>query len=191
MARFASINLSCISSCLKQFCYSNSQYTIIIGYHISLFVPEHFWRKRAYYACLWSAIAQISNGDINFLLFHININKMEHQVTENKEIYFSKKCPDVSSDLKYTATALRAYLYVLLFMTFLVFLPLSHNVSCVRCGTWLYRFLNLPSSFLFLLTRVSSHKKYHILCYPLRTNSGWLPIRCAYFILYNYWLMFR
>ena len=27
-----------------------------------------------------------------------------------------------------------------------------------------------------------SHKKYRILCYPLRSNSGWLPIRCAYFI---------
>ena len=42
---------------------------------------------------------------------------------------------------------------------------------------------SLPSFLLFLLTRIPTHKKYRILCYPLKTNSGWLPIRCAYFIL--------
>ena len=42
---------------------------------------------------------------------------------------------------------------------------------------------HLHSSLLFILTRVPTHKKYRILCYPLRSNSGWLPIRCAYFIL--------
>ena len=41
----------------------------------------------------------------------------------------------------------------------------------------------LPS----LLTRVPTHKKYCIPCYPLRTNSGWLPNRCAYFILMILW----
>ena len=39
--------------------------------------------------------------------------------------------------------------------------------------------LSIPS----LITRVPTHKKYRILCYPLRSNSGWLPIRCAYVIL--------
>ena len=42
---------------------------------------------------------------------------------------------------------------------------------------------SLPSFLLFLLTWVSTLKKYCKLCYPLRTNSGWLPIRCACFIL--------
>ena len=37
-------------------------------------------------------------------------------------------------------------------------------------------------SYFFLLTQVPTHKKYSILSYPLRSNSGWLPIRCAYFI---------
>ena len=31
---------------------------------------------------------------------------------------------------------------------------------------------------------VYSHEYRRILCYPLRSNSGWLPIRCAYFILF-------
>ena len=35
----------------------------------------------------------------------------------------------------------------------------------------------------FILPRVPTRKKYRLLCYPLRSNSGWLPIRCAYFIL--------
>ena len=36
--------------------------------------------------------------------------------------------------------------------------------------------------YFFFLTRVPSHKIYRILYYSLRSNSGWLPIRCAYFI---------
>ena len=40
--------------------------------------------------------------------------------------------------------------------------------------------------YFFILTRVPTHKKYRLLCYPLRSNSGWLPIRCAYFILILY-----
>ena len=55
------------------------------------------------------------------------------------------------------------------------------KVLCARCGTNCIDSWYLPSSLLF--TRVSTHKKYRILCYPLRSNSGWLPIRCAYFIL--------
>ena len=35
----------------------------------------------------------------------------------------------------------RANLLALLYVTFFVFLSLSHVVSWVRCGTWLYRFL--------------------------------------------------
>ena len=39
---------------------------------------------------------------------------------------------------------------------------------------------------------IPTHKKYCILCYPLRSNSGWLPIRCAYFILFPYsaWMQY-
>ena len=43
---------------------------------------------------------------------------------------------------------------------------------------------HLHSSSLFILTRVPTRKKYRLLCYNLRSNSGWLPIRCAYFILF-------
>ena len=58
-----------------------------------------------------------------------------------------------------------------------------HKVFCARCGTYCIDSWYLPSSLLFILTRVPTHKKYRILCYPLRSYSGWLPIRCAYFIL--------
>ena len=68
---------------------------------------------------------------------------------------------------------------------FLVLLSLSHKVFWVRIlnknhciDSW-----HLCSSLLFILTGVPTHKKYRILCYPLRSNSGWLPIMCAYFIL--------
>ena len=45
-------------------------------------------------------MAQILKGDINFLLFFININKMRYQITENEEnLFFGKKCQGVSSDL--------------------------------------------------------------------------------------------
>ena len=59
---------------------------------------------------------------------------------------------------------------------------------CARCGTTCIDSWYLPSSLLFILTRVPTHKKYRILCYALRSNtcSGWLPIRCAYFILLHY-----
>ena len=66
---------------------------------------------------------------------------------------------------------------------FLVLLSLSHKVFWVRCGTNCIDSWHLPSSLLFILTRVPTHKKYRLLCYALRSNSGWLPIRCAYFIL--------
>ena len=66
---------------------------------------------------------------------------------------------------------------------FLVLLSLFHKVFWVRCGTNCIDSWHLPSSLLFILTQVPTHKKYRILCYPLRSNSGWLPIRCAYFIL--------
>ena len=58
-----------------------------------------------------------------------------------------------------------------------------HKVFCARCGTNCIDSWYLPFSLLFILTRVPTHKKYRILCYPLRSYSGWLPIRCAYFIL--------
>ena len=50
MARFTSINHPSISSKLKQFLCNNSEYAIIISYHIidlfiSYFGPEKFWRK--------------------------------------------------------------------------------------------------------------------------------------------------
>ena len=61
----------------------------------------------------------------------------------------------------------------------------TYKVFWVRCDTNCIDSLHLRSSLLFfLLTRVPTHKKYRILCYPLRSNSGWLPIRCAYFILF-------
>ena len=60
-----------------------------------------------------------------------------------------------------------------------------HKVFYARCGTNCIDSWYLPSSLLFILTRVPTHKKYRILCYPLRSNSGWLPIRCAYFILFT------
>ena len=66
---------------------------------------------------------------------------------------------------------------------FLVLFSLSHKVFWVKCGTNCIDSWHLPSSLLFILTRVPTHKKYRLLCYPLRSNSGWLPIRCAYFIL--------
>ena len=61
-----------------------------------------------------------------------------------------------------------------------------HKVVCARCGTNCIDSWYLSSSSLFILTRVPTHKKYRILCYPLRSNGGWLPIRCAYFILFLY-----
>ena len=54
---------------------------------------------------------------------------------------------------------------------------------CARCGTNCINSWYLPSSLIFILTWVPTHKKYHILCYPLGSNSGWLPVRSAYFIL--------
>ena len=69
---------------------------------------------------------------------------------------------------------------------FLVLLSLSHKVFWVRCGTNCIDSSHLPSSLLFILTRVPTHKKYCLLRYPLRSNSGWLPIRCAYFILMRF-----
>ena len=69
------------------------------------------------------------------------------------------------------------------FWRFLVLLTLSHKVFWVRCGTYFIDSWHLPSSLHFILTRVPTHKKYRILCYHLRSNSCWLPIRCAYFIL--------
>ena len=76
------VNLSCSE---KKY----SQYFVIIGYHIiDLFVTEHIWRKRAFYACLLRVIAQILNGDVLFLLFYIIINKMKYQITENEENLF-------------------------------------------------------------------------------------------------------
>ena len=63
---------------------------------------------------------------------------------------------------------------------------LSHKVFWVRCDTNCIDSWHLRSSLLFILTRVPTHKKYRILCYPLRSNSGWLPIRCAYFILFTF-----
>ena len=59
---------------------------------------------------------------------------------------------------------------------FLVLLSLSHQVFWVRCDTNCFDSWHLRSSLLFILTRVPTHKKYRILCYPLRSNSGWLPI---------------
>ena len=96
MARFTSINHPSISSKLNLFWCKKSQYAINISYHIIdlfifHFIPEHFWRKNAYYACLRRAIAQILNGDIDFVLCYIIINKMKQQITENKEIYFFGK----------------------------------------------------------------------------------------------------
>ena len=64
-------------------------------------------------------------------------------------------------------------------------LSLSHKVFWVRCDTNCIDSWHLRSSSLFILTRVQTRKKYRILCYPLRSNSGWLPIRCAYFILFH------
>ena len=53
----------------------------------------------------------------------------------------------------------------------------------MRCsGSGVVLIVSIPS-LLFILTRVPTRKKYRLLCYPLRSNSGWLPIRCAYFIL--------
>ena len=101
MARFTSINHSCISSKLKLFRFNNSQYSIIISYNIiDLFIsysnPEHFCRNRAYYACLWRAISQMLNNDF-FLLFDIIIHKMKQQITENEEnLFFGKKIAQVS-----------------------------------------------------------------------------------------------
>ena len=66
---------------------------------------------------------------------------------------------------------------------FLVLLSLSHKMFWVRCDTNCIDSWHLRSSSLFILTRVPTRKKYRLLCYPLRSNSGWLPIRCAYFIL--------
>ena len=72
-------------------------------------------------------------------------------------------------------------LKALQYVTFLVLLSLSHKVF--RCETNCIDSWHLRSSILFIITRVPTHKKYRILCYPLRSISGWLPIRCAYFIL--------
>ena len=65
---------------------------------------------------------------------------------------------------------------------FLVLLSLFHNVFGVRCGTNCIDSWHLPSTLLFILTQVPTHKKYRILYYHRRSNSGWLPIRCTYFI---------
>ena len=62
-------------------------------------------------------------------------------------------------------------------------MSLSHKVFWVRRDTNCIDSRHLRSSSLFILTRVQTRKKYRILCYPLRSNSGWLPIRFAYFIL--------
>ena len=43
-----------------------------------------------YYACVRIAIAQILNGDIDFNIFFIIINKMKQQITENKENFISQ-----------------------------------------------------------------------------------------------------
>ena len=57
----------------------------------------------------------------------------------------------------------------------------------IRCsGSGVVPIVSIPS-LLFILTRVPTHKKYRLLCYHLRSNSGWLPIRCAYFILSVYY----
>ena len=69
---------------------------------------------------------------------------------------------------------------------FLVLLSLSYKVFWVRCDTNCIVSWHVRSSLLFILTRVPTHKKYRILCYHLRSNSDWLPIRCAYFILALY-----
>ena len=63
---------------------------------------------------------------------------------------------------------------------------ISHKLSRVRCGTCFYRFLIFAFFLTVLLTRVSTRKKYRILCYPHRKNSGWLPIRSAFFIISPY-----
>ena len=48
------------------------------------------------------AIAQKLNGNIDFLLFYIIINKMKQQITENEEnLFFGKNRPGVISDLNY------------------------------------------------------------------------------------------
>ena len=53
----------------------------------------------------------------------------------------------------------------------------------IRCsGSGVILIVSIPS-LLFILFILPTHKKYRLLCYPLRSNSGWLPIRCAYFIL--------
>ena len=54
-------------------------------------LTEH---KRAHYACLYRAIAQILNGDFFLLLFYIIIHKMKQQITENEEnLFLGKKMP--------------------------------------------------------------------------------------------------
>ena len=66
-------------------------------------------------------------------------------------------------------------------LLYLTFFP--NKVFWVMWDTNCIDSWHLRSSSLFILTRVPTRKKYRILCYPLRSNSGWLPIRCAYFIL--------
>ena len=61
-----------------------------------------------------------------------------------------------------------------------VFLFFCHfPIRCSGSGVILF----VPSSLLFILSRVPTHRKYPTMCYPLRSNCGRLPIRCAYFIL--------
>ena len=47
---------------------------------------------------------------------------------------------------------------------FLVLLSLSHNVFWVRCGNNCIDSSHLPSSLLFILTRVPTHKKKTVYC---------------------------
>ena len=84
-------------------------------------------------------------------------------------LWNTRRRPWVWADLK----ALRAVCDVFLFFY-------HFPIRCSRSGVVLI--VSIPS-LLFILTRVWTHKKYCLLCYPLRSNSGCLPFRCAYFIL--------
>ena len=44
------VNLSCSGEIIHNIPYSSV--TLIVDPFISYFIPEHFWRKQAYYACL-------------------------------------------------------------------------------------------------------------------------------------------
>ena len=47
-----------------------------------------------------------------------------------------------------------------------------HKVFCARCGTNCIDSWYLPSSLLFILTRIPTHKKYRTLCFPTLSNPA-------------------